>query len=82
MKTVDTFLLTLPVLRRARAGAALNRQMRLDGVYMWRRDAALKLLPRYVRVDGGRFHTVEGTFYEVRDLTKTLVDFIRYLHEE
>lgn len=71
-------------MRRAKVAAALNRQMRLDGVYYprWRVGECLAgLEPRRDEAKGRLYHGDQGHFYDISALTVTLVDYILWLNE-
>jgi hypothetical protein len=81
-KEMEAFLATLEPMARGKARQALERQMRLSGRTMFRWQAAEELAANpSVRIDEtkGRLYTSEKVFYEIKDLTKTLVEFVRFI---
>ena len=69
-------------MRRAKVEAALDRQMRLDGRYMFRWQVAELLAADAPRVDSAKgrlYHGPNGYFYDVSSLTQTCVDYVMWL---
>jgi hypothetical protein len=80
----ESYLATIESpLRRAKARAALERQMRLDGRYMFRWQMAEEMATRpMLRLDSAKgrlYHGADGRFYDVASLTSTAVDYIIWL---
>lgn len=82
--SLQAYLDQFEPMRAGKIKLALERTINLDGVCMSRVAAAAVLLPRFDRVDWnkGRFHTKEGTFYDIASLTKTLVEYIEFMSYE
>lgn len=73
-------------MERAKVEAALDRQMRLDGRYMWRWEVAehLAKLPD-LRVDRVRrrvYHGDSGHFWALPDITDRCATYAEWLAEQ
>lgn len=79
------YLDTFAPMQRAKVSAALERQMRLSGVYMFRWQAAEKLAQseRFERDEkrGRVYVSNAGVFYDESALTKSLVDYVIWIRE-
>lgn len=85
----EEYLATFQSMQRAKVSAALERQMRLDGVYMFRWQVAEKLAnSASLRIDDARgrlYHKrYDGdveTFYDVRAITASAARYAVWLRD-
>jgi hypothetical protein len=72
------YLAQFPLLQRYKVAAALDRQTRLDGQYMFRWQVAEKFATDQPRIDEtrGRFyHGQDGYFYDLAQITRTAAEY-------
>ena len=79
----EVYLATMTPMRAGKARKALEWQIRLDGVFLWRWQAAETIARRPgCRVDyakGRVLHGNNGHFYTIADLSLTAADYISWL---
>jgi hypothetical protein len=76
------YLAQFPPMQRAKVEAALDRQIRLDGQYMFRWQVAEKFATDQPCIDEtrGRFyHGRDGYFYDLGQITRTAADYAVWL---
>ncbi len=82
-RRLDTYLERFEPMQRGKVRNALERQGRFNGRYLFRHQYAEELATKpFLKLDAAKgrlFTSEEGTFFDVKALTQTLVDYALYL---